>query len=333
MSGSASAERRSSAASISSIDDGEFVVFVGPSGCGKSTLLRMISGLEDITSGELRIGGRIVNEVPPARRGVAMVFQSYALYPHLTVRDNMGFGLKVRKVPADERARRVDEVARTLKLEALLDRFPRELSGGQRQRVAIGRAIVRPPGGLPVRRAAVEPRRGTARPHALRDRLAAQAPGQHHDLCHPRPDRGDDPGGQDRGPARRARRAGRHAARTLRAPRQPVRRGVHRQPEDEHPAGRRGEDAGNAARGRRRRRGSTGASAGRFPSRRDDARTGVDRRVHRRDLAPSRQPRERRACLVVRDAAVPVAEEVIGLSADPANLHYFGADGTAIIGR
>ena len=124
-----------------SIDDGEFVVFVGPSGCGKSTLLRMISGLEDITSGELRIGGRIVNEVPPARRGVAMVFQSYALYPHLTVRDNMGFGLKVRKVPADERARRVDDVARTLKLEALLDRFPRELSGGQRQRVAIGRAI------------------------------------------------------------------------------------------------------------------------------------------------------------------------------------------------
>ncbi len=101
----------------------------------------MISGLEDITSGELRIGGRIVNEVPPARRGVAMVFQSYALYPHLTVRDNMGFGLKVRKVPADERARRVDDVARTLKLEALLDRFPRELSGGQRQRVAIGRAI------------------------------------------------------------------------------------------------------------------------------------------------------------------------------------------------
>lgn len=124
-----------------SIDDGEFVVFVGPSGCGKSTLLRMISGLEDISSGELRIGGRVVNEVPPARRGVAMVFQSYALYPHLTVRDNMGFGLKVRKVPAEERVRRVDEVARTLKLEALLDRFPRELSGGQRQRVAIGRAI------------------------------------------------------------------------------------------------------------------------------------------------------------------------------------------------
>ena len=125
-----------------SVDDGEFVVFVGPSGCGKSTLLRMISGLEDISSGVLRIGNRIVNEVPPARRGVAMVFQSYALYPHLNVRDNMGFGLKVRKVPVDERARRVGEAARTLKLEPLLDRYPRELSGGQRQRVAIGRAIV-----------------------------------------------------------------------------------------------------------------------------------------------------------------------------------------------
>jgi ABC-type sugar transport system ATPase subunit len=128
-----------------SVDHGEFVVFVGPSGCGKSTLLRMISGLEDISSGVLRIGDRIVNEVPPARRGVAMVFQSYALYPHLNVRDNMGFGLKVRKVPADERARRVVDAARTLKLEPLLDRFPRELSGGQRQRVAIGRAIVGDP--------------------------------------------------------------------------------------------------------------------------------------------------------------------------------------------
>jgi multiple sugar transport system ATP-binding protein len=124
------------------VTDGEFVVFVGPSGCGKSTLLRMISGLEDITEGELRIGDRLVNEVQPARRGVAMVFQSYALYPHLNVRDNMGFGLKVRRVPAPERAARVDEAAAMLKLDALLDRYPRELSGGQRQRVAIGRAIV-----------------------------------------------------------------------------------------------------------------------------------------------------------------------------------------------
>lgn len=124
------------------IEDGEFVVFVGPSGCGKSTLLRLISGLEHISDGELHIGDRLVNEVPAAKRGVAMVFQSYALYPHLTVRDNMGFGLKVRKVPAKERARRVSEAAATLKLEPLLERFPRQLSGGQRQRVAIGRAIV-----------------------------------------------------------------------------------------------------------------------------------------------------------------------------------------------
>lgn len=124
------------------IAEGEFVVFVGPSGCGKSTLLRMISGLEDVTEGELRIGDRLVNEVQPAKRGVAMVFQSYALYPHLNVQDNMGFGLKVRKAAVAERERRVAEAAALLKLDALLDRFPRELSGGQRQRVAIGRAIV-----------------------------------------------------------------------------------------------------------------------------------------------------------------------------------------------
>ena len=124
------------------IDDGEFVVFVGPSGCGKSTLLRMISGLEDISKGSLYIGDRLVNEVQAAKRGIAMVFQSYALYPHLNVRDNMGFGLKVRKVPRAEADKRVSEAAATLKIEALLDRLPRELSGGQRQRVAIGRAIV-----------------------------------------------------------------------------------------------------------------------------------------------------------------------------------------------
>lgn len=127
------------------IEDGEFIVFVGPSGCGKSTLLRMIAGLEDVTGGDLNIGGRRMNEVPPSRRGVAMVFQSYALYPHLTVRENMGFGLKVRKVPKAESAAKVAQAAEILKLDALLDRYPRELSGGQRQRVAIGRAIVASP--------------------------------------------------------------------------------------------------------------------------------------------------------------------------------------------
>jgi ABC-type sugar transport system ATPase subunit len=124
------------------VAEGEFVVFVGPSGCGKSTLLRMISGLESISGGELWIGDRKVNEVQAAKRGLAMVFQSYALYPHLTVRQNMGFGLKVRKESPAEITRRVEEAARTLQLDRLLDRYPRELSGGQRQRVAIGRAIV-----------------------------------------------------------------------------------------------------------------------------------------------------------------------------------------------
>lgn len=127
------------------IEDGEFTVFVGPSGCGKSTLLRMISGLEDITSGTLEIGGNVMNDIAPSQRGVAMVFQSYALYPHLNVRDNIAFGLKVRKISKSEIKNLVAEAVAVLKLEDLLDRYPRELSGGQRQRVAIGRAIVSKP--------------------------------------------------------------------------------------------------------------------------------------------------------------------------------------------
>ena len=127
------------------IADGEFMVFVGPSGCGKSTLLRMIAGLEDISGGEIRIGGEPVNDLAPAERGVAMVFQSYALYPHMTVAQNLGFALKMAGRPTDEIARKVADAARVLQLEALLDRKPRQLSGGQRQRVAIGRAIVRQP--------------------------------------------------------------------------------------------------------------------------------------------------------------------------------------------
>ena len=127
------------------ITSGEFVVFVGPSGCGKSTLLRMIAGLEGITSGTLSIGGKVVNQVDPAHRGIAMVFQSYALYPHMTVRENMGFALRFAGKNKDEIAAQVAEAARILELGALLDRKPKELSGGQRQRVAIGRAIVRHP--------------------------------------------------------------------------------------------------------------------------------------------------------------------------------------------
>ncbi|WP_428036644.1 ABC transporter ATP-binding protein [Amphritea sp.] len=127
------------------IKDGEFVVFVGPSGCGKSTLLRMVAGLEEITEGELHIDNECVTSVAASRRGVAMVFQSYALYPHMTVRENMGFGLKMAKTDKAEIKRRVDESAKILQLEPLLDRKPKALSGGQRQRVAIGRTIVRNP--------------------------------------------------------------------------------------------------------------------------------------------------------------------------------------------
>lgn len=127
------------------IDDGEFVVFVGPSGCGKSTLLRMIAGLEDVSSGSVEIAGRNVNDIAPSKRGVSMVFQTYALYPHLSVRSNMSFGLKQAKTPKEEIDRRVREAADALQIGDLLDRRPRHLSGGQRQRVAIGRAIVRDP--------------------------------------------------------------------------------------------------------------------------------------------------------------------------------------------
>ncbi|TFZ01443.1 sn-glycerol-3-phosphate import ATP-binding protein UgpC [Ramlibacter rhizophilus] len=127
------------------IDRGEFVVIVGPSGCGKSTLLRMVAGLEEISGGEIAIGDRVVNQLEPAERDIAMVFQNYALYPHMSVFDNMAYGLKIRKMPVQEIKTRVDKAAGILELSHLLDRKPRQLSGGQRQRVAMGRAIVRQP--------------------------------------------------------------------------------------------------------------------------------------------------------------------------------------------
>ncbi len=127
------------------IADREFVVIVGPSGCGKSTLLRMVAGLEEVTGGEIRIGDRVVNDLEPAERDIAMVFQNYALYPHMSVFDNMAYGLKIKKVPVPEIRARVDKAAGILELGQLLQRKPRELSGGQRQRVAMGRAIVRQP--------------------------------------------------------------------------------------------------------------------------------------------------------------------------------------------
>jgi multiple sugar transport system ATP-binding protein len=127
------------------IKDHEFMVLVGPSGCGKSTALRMIAGLEEISGGTIEIGGRVVNDVPPKDRDIAMVFQSYALYPHMTVRENMEFGLKIRKTPREEMNRRVNEAAQILGITEFMDRKPKQLSGGQRQRVALGRAIVRKP--------------------------------------------------------------------------------------------------------------------------------------------------------------------------------------------
>ncbi len=127
------------------VEDGEFLVLVGPSGCGKSTVLRMIAGLEDITGGEMHIGDNLVNDITPKDRDIAMIFQNYALYPHMTVRDNMAFGLKLRKTPKDEINRRVEEAAGILEITDLLERKPKALSGGQRQRVAMGRAIVREP--------------------------------------------------------------------------------------------------------------------------------------------------------------------------------------------
>src|SRR5215469_9587379 len=127
------------------IPDNEFVVLVGPSGCGKSTTLRMIAGLEEISAGDIYIGGEVVNDLPPKDRDIAMVFQNYALYPHMSVFDNMAFGLKLRKFPREEIRKRVDEAARILDIQPLLERKPKALSGGQRQRVAMGRAIVRNP--------------------------------------------------------------------------------------------------------------------------------------------------------------------------------------------
>ncbi|MBZ6077234.1 ABC transporter ATP-binding protein, partial [Microvirga puerhi] len=127
------------------IADGEFVILVGPSGCGKSTLLRMVAGLENITGGEIRIGPKVVNNVPPKERDIAMVFQNYALYPHMTVADNMAFSLKLKRAPKAEITAKVNRAAEILGLTKLLDRYPRQLSGGQRQRVAMGRAIVRDP--------------------------------------------------------------------------------------------------------------------------------------------------------------------------------------------
>ena len=197
------------------VEDGEFVILVGPSGCGKSTLLRMVAGLESITSGELRIDGRVVNDVPPKERDIAMVFQNYALYPQMTVAKNMSFSLELAKRPKEEIAEKVNKAADILGLRPLLERYPRQLSGGQRQRVAMGRAIVRDPAVFlfdePLSNLDAKLRvQMRAEIKALQQRLALD-----DHLRHPRPDRGDDDGRQDRRPARRQGGADRHAARPL----------------------------------------------------------------------------------------------------------------------
>ena len=183
------------------IEDGEFVVLVGPSGCGKSTLLRMLAGLENITSGTISIGDRVVNNVQPKERDIAMVFQNYALYPHMTVADNMGFSLKLRGASSDEISKGVNRAAEILALTPLLERYPRQLSGGQRQRVAMGRAIVRDPQVFLFDEPLVQPRRQAARCDAHRNQGTASAAEDHDGLRHPRPDRGHDHGRQDRGDA------------------------------------------------------------------------------------------------------------------------------------
>ena len=215
------------------IEDGSFVVFVGPSGCGKTTLLRLIAGLEDVTGGQILIDGRNVVDVPPAKRGLSMVFQSYALYPHMSVRGNIAFGLKMAGLPREEIDRKVEAAAATLNLTPYLERKPRELSGGQRQRVAIGRAIVREP------KAFLFDEPLSNLDAALRVQMRMEVTklqkqlGDHRHLRHARPGRSHDHGRQDRGAQCRQHRTIRLAAGIVRAAGQPVRRRLHRLAEDE----------------------------------------------------------------------------------------------------
>ena len=215
------------------VAEGEFMVLVGPSGCGKSTTLRMVAGLEEATAGTIRIGGRDVTALPPRKRDIAMVFQSYALYAHMSVRDNIGFGLKMAGVPKPQIADKVAEAAEILGMTDLLDRKPRQLSGGQRQRVAMGRAIVREPAAFlmdePLSNLDAKLRvemRGEIT--SLQRRI-----GDADALRHARPDRGDDDGRSSRDPARRCPRAAGHARRALRPAREHVRGIVHRLAGDE----------------------------------------------------------------------------------------------------
>ena len=215
------------------IKDKEFMVLVGPSGCGKSTTLRMIAGLEEISSGEIYIGDRLVNDLPPKDRDIAMVFQNYALYPHMTVYDNMAFGLKMRKFPKPEIDTRVREAAQMLGIQELLNRKPRQLSGGQRQRVAVGRAIVRHPQVFLFD----EPLSNLDAKLRVQMRVELEAPSRpsrdDRDLRDPRPGRGDDPRRPRRRHEGRPRPAGGRAAHDLREAAEPVRGRLHRVAGDE----------------------------------------------------------------------------------------------------
>ena len=210
------------------VADGEFCVIVGASGCGKSTLLRAIAGLDQLDSGSISIGDSRIDRLPPADRGIAMVFQSYALYPHLSVYENMAFALRLAKRPKDEVDAAVRRASQILGLDDYLERKPAALSGGQRQRVAIGRAIVRQPDVFlfdePLSNLDASLRNRMRFEFAELHKTLA-----HHDhLRHPRPGRGDDAGRPHRRDARGPGRAGRHPDRALRSPRQPLRRRVPR---------------------------------------------------------------------------------------------------------
>ena len=239
------------------IEDGEFVVLVGPSGCGKTTALRMLAGLETITEGTITIGDRVVNHMAPRDRDIAMVFQNYALYPHLTVFDNIAFGLKLRKMPQGRDRQAGPAGGRVLGLEDL----PRaQAAGALRRPAAAGRDGSRDrarAAGLPHGRAALQPRRQAARADARRDQPPAGRPGRDHDLRDPRPGRGDDDGRPRGRDAQGRAAAGRAAPGALRPPGQPVRRRLHRQPDHEHARG-----AAGGARTARSRRSPAGSACG-----------------------------------------------------------------------
>ena len=243
---------------------GHLVALLGPSGCGKSTTLRLIAGLETASAGTIRIADREVTALPPARRGVSMVFQNYALFPHLSVAENILFGLKVRDVPKAERTERLKRAAGILGLEALLERKPSQLSGGQQQRVALGRAIVARDPRLPDGRAALQSRRPVARRDAARNPRIAAPPRHDHAVRHPRPGRGDDDGGPGGADAQRPHRAGRGARRAVREARHDLRGALRRHAADERRAG---DAAAGSRAAERARRPCAGSAGDRHPAR------------------------------------------------------------------